>query len=183
MANELVRFTTGLKSDLENESKVAGKVLFALNDDNSTGSIYFDKDSTHRYRMSYDLKNATNSFSESAANVSTTSGRTYPVALDQDGYLAVNIPWTDERVYQQLTSTNAEYRLLFSETADNVNRYESARKDGDLSYNPSTNVMKIGPLTVTGGTTNSSISSTGTLTVSSGSTLYINRANSTSILF
>ena len=37
MANELVRFTTGLKTNLENETKQAGKVLFVLNDDDKTG--------------------------------------------------------------------------------------------------------------------------------------------------
>lgn len=95
MANELVRFTTGLKANLGNESKQAGKVLFVLNDDDSTGSIYFDKDNSHRYRMSYDLKDTTNTFTASAAAVTTTSGRVYPVALDKDGFLAVNVPWTN----------------------------------------------------------------------------------------
>lgn len=95
MANELVRFTTGLKANLGNESKQAGKVLFVLNDDDSTGSIYFDKDSSHRYRMSYDLKDTTNTFTASAAAVTTTPGRVYPVALDKDGFLAVNVPWTN----------------------------------------------------------------------------------------
>lgn len=94
MANELVRFSMGLQDDLDTATKQPGQVLFALNDD-KTGSIYFDKDSTNRYRMSWDLKDTTNKFTISAAAVSTNPNRVYPVALDKDGYLAVNVPWSN----------------------------------------------------------------------------------------
>lgn len=92
MANELVRFTMGPQDDLSDATKRAGQILFALNDD-KTGSIYFDKDNTNRYRLSYDLKDTASKFTISAAAVQTTTGRVYPVALDKDGYLAVNVPW------------------------------------------------------------------------------------------
>ena len=95
MANELVRFTMGTKTDLGTKTKEAGQILFVLNDDNKSGSIYLDKDATHRIRMSHDLKDTSNSFSESAVNVTTYSGKVYPVALDADGYLAVSVPWTN----------------------------------------------------------------------------------------
>lgn len=95
MANELVRFTMGTKIDLGTKTKEAGQILFVLNDDNKSGSIYLDKDATHRIRMSHDLKDTSNSFSESAVNVTTYSGKVYPVALDADGYLAVSVPWTN----------------------------------------------------------------------------------------
>ena len=94
MANELVRFTMGPQDDLSDATKRAGQILFALNDD-KTGSIYFDKDNTNRYRLSYDLKDTASKFTISAAAVQTTTGRVYPVALDKDGYLAVNVPWSN----------------------------------------------------------------------------------------
>ena len=75
MANELVRFTMGSKADLGTKAKEAGQVLFVLNSDNQSGSIYLDKDATHRIRMSYDLKDLNNSFSESAALVTTITGK------------------------------------------------------------------------------------------------------------
>ena len=40
--------------------------------------------------------------------------------------------------------------------------------DDDFKYNPSTNVLTVGKLTITGGTTNSSIASAGTLTIGNG---------------
>jgi len=96
MANEsvIVSFKNGLKTNLNSATKVAGQVLFALNNDTGTGSIYYDKDTTHRFRMSYDLKDIINTIPESATSITTVANRTYPVALDQDGYLAVNVPWS-----------------------------------------------------------------------------------------
>ena len=79
-------------------------------------------------------------------NASTTStesaDRVYPVALDKNGKLAVNVPWTDNntdtKVVQTATTTSANYEVLFSGTADNTTRTEGARKNSNLLFNPST---------------------------------------------
>ena len=50
-----------------------------------------------------------------------------------------NLPVTvDEKVKQTATSTNADYEVLFSESADNTTRTEGAGKSASLKYNPST---------------------------------------------
>lgn len=53
-------------------------------------------------------------------------------------------PNTNNAVTQTATSTNADYEVLFSVTADNTTRTEGARKNSNLKFNPST-----GNLTVT----------------------------------
>lgn len=51
---------------------------------------------------------------------------------------------TNNAVTQTVTdSTNADYRVLFSATADDTTRTEGARKDKDLTYNPSTGNLKM----------------------------------------
>jgi hypothetical protein len=53
---------------------------------------------------------------------------------------------SDTNVTQTATTTNAAYEVLFSATADNTTRTETARKTSTLTYNPSTKAL------VTGGT-------------------------------
>ena len=45
---------------------------------------------------------------------------------------------TNNAVAQTATSTNANYEVLFSNTADNTTRTEAARKNSNLKFNPST---------------------------------------------
>ena len=45
---------------------------------------------------------------------------------------------TNNAVTQTATSTNADYEVLFSVTADNTTRTEGARKYSNLKFNPST---------------------------------------------
>ena len=65
--------------------------------------------------------------------------------LRQDGNWAVP-PNTQNNnaVSQTITSGNANYRVLLSATADNTTRTEGALKDGDFTYNPSTNNLSVG---------------------------------------
>lgn len=49
---------------------------------------------------------------------------------------------TNTNVTQTNTTTDADYRVLFSGTADDTNRTEGARKSGGLLYNPSTSTLK-----------------------------------------
>lgn len=51
---------------------------------------------------------------------------------------------TNNAVTQTATTTNADYEVLFSATADNTTRTEGARKNTNMKFNPST-----GNLTVT----------------------------------
>ena len=44
----------------------------------------------------------------------------------------------DTKVTQTVTTTNADYEVLFSETADNTTHTETARKNTNLKFNPST---------------------------------------------
>lgn len=48
---------------------------------------------------------------------------------------------TDENVTQTATSTNANYEVLFSNTADNTTRTEGVRKNSNLTFNPSTGTI------------------------------------------
>lgn len=50
---------------------------------------------------------------------------------------------TDEKVKQENTTTNAEYRILFSNGANNTTETKTARKSANLTYNPSTKKMDL----------------------------------------
>lgn len=52
-------------------------------------------------------------------------------------------PDTNNKVTQTSTTTNAEYKVLLSNTADGTTRTEGARKSDTLSYNPSTTNLSI----------------------------------------
>lgn len=128
-ANQMiVSFQQGLKTRLSNVDKVPGQVLFVLNNDHNVGSIYFDQDATHRYRMSYDLKDISNTFTISSTNISTTNGRVYPVGLDKDGYLAVNVPWS-----------NSEYNAGIGLTLAAYNTFDINLKNGSTQSSLSSN--------------------------------------------
>lgn len=56
---------------------------------------------------------------------------------------------TNNAVTQTITSsTNADYRVLLSGTADDTTRTEGVRKDTDFKYNPSTNNLTVGKVTL-----------------------------------
>lgn len=66
-----------------------------------------------------------------------SSGSAQTVTLPDDN--------TDTLVTQTNTaSTNANYRVLMSATADDTTRTETSRKDGDFYYNPSTSLLHLG---------------------------------------
>ena len=80
---------------------------------------------------------------------------------------------TDEKVIQTATSTNADYEVLFSGTADNTTRTEGARKDSNLLYNPSSNTLGLKNTGISNSITPSSIS----LSNSSGGSISIDNTN------
>jgi hypothetical protein len=67
-----------------------------------------------------------------------------------------NAVFTDVKVTQTATATNANYEVLFSVTADNTTRTEGARKNNNLTFNPSSGTLtatnfsgKLNNLTIT----------------------------------
>ena len=50
----------------------------------------------------------------------------------------------DTKVTQTATSTDANYEILFSGTADNMTRTEGARKDSGLIFNPNKDALTVG---------------------------------------
>lgn len=55
----------------------------------------------------------------------------------------VTIKATDNKVTQTATTTNANYEILFSETADNTTRTEGTGKTNKLQFNPSTELLTV----------------------------------------
>lgn len=53
---------------------------------------------------------------------------------------------TNNAVTQTITTTNANYRVLLSATADDTTRTEGTRKDANFYYNPSTNALSVGSI-------------------------------------
>ena len=61
---------------------------------------------------------------------------------------------TDEKVKQSPNdSTDAEYRILFSNTADDTERIEKVQKNSDFSFNPLKSLLSIGRTSSSGGVT------------------------------
>ena len=63
---------------------------------------------------------------------------------------------TDTKVTQTATTTDANYEVLFSETADNTTRTEAARKNSNFKFNPNYNRLSFGAWeipNITGSTT------------------------------
>lgn len=56
---------------------------------------------------------------------------------------------TNDSVYQQNTTGNADYRILLSQNANDTTQTTYARKNTNLKYNPSTQTLKIGSGTLT----------------------------------
>ena len=93
------------------------------------------------------------SYSDMGGATSTTAGVhglvPAPAAGDNIKYLRGDGTWDavdDNKVAQTATSTNADYEILFSETADNTTRTEGARKSPGLIYNPLKQSLVVGTL-------------------------------------
>lgn len=73
-----------------------------------------------------------------------------PAGSQSNKYLGADGTWkippdTNNAVTQTSSNTtNADYRVLLSGTADDTTRTEGVRKDKDLKYNPSTNTLTTG---------------------------------------
>ena len=63
--------------------------------------------------------------------------------LRNDGSWEVPDAGTDANVTQTADTENANYEILFSATADNTTRTEGAKKNSNLTFNPSTGNMQV----------------------------------------
>lgn len=128
--------TTGEKYTWNNKTSNTGTVTKV-----STGAGLTGGDVTTTGTIKANLLSETK-LTNASSTATETANRVYPVALDKNGKLAVNVPWTDNntdtKVAQTATTTSADYEVLFSSTADNTTRTEGARKNSNLKFNPST---------------------------------------------
>lgn len=84
-----------------------------------------------KYSYKANLRSETALTVDSSA-ATTTSGRVYPVATDNSGYLAVNVPWTDTSV----TSVGNHYK-----PADNIPASKTASASGGNAMGWSSSVV------------------------------------------
>ena len=63
------------------------------------------------------------------------------------GSTVYGVAAADEKVTQTETTTDADYELLFSETADDTTRTEGSRKSENLLYNPNNITLTVGATT------------------------------------
>ena len=61
-----------------------------------------------------------------SAAATTTSGRVYPVAVDKTGYLAVNVPWTDNNTVYTHPTYTAKSSGLYKITVDGTGHISAA---------------------------------------------------------
>ena len=78
-------------------------------------------------------------------DAATVNGFTVNVAVPS------NAAFTDTKVTQTATTTNSNYEVLFSNTADNTSRTEGARKAETLRFNPSKGSLMEGSSTTASG--------------------------------
>lgn len=131
-----------------------------------------DSDHEHNYAGSNEPSGAANSANKLNTNAGNATQPVYfsggiPVACTNT--LGKSVPsdavFTDGKVSQVPTSagtTNANYRLLLSGSADDNSHTEGARKDPDLYFNPSTGmltvpIVKLGDATISYDTTEKAI--------------------------
>lgn len=136
------------------------------------------------------------SVNSGTVSVATTAGTSTlawgsEVTLGTVGGLAIKAklpsnPNSDTKVTQTNSTTNADYRIVLSGTADDTTRTETANKSTNLRFNPSTKVFSVGgDITATG---NLSITGTSNLngetyadSVTAGSLSVTGNANFTQI--
>jgi hypothetical protein len=149
-------FLVGAKSQGANPQTFSHDTAYVGSD----GHLYSNKkkvlneDDTATAIKSGTIKvSSVNSEAVTVNSESTTEGRYYPVELNADGKAIVNVPWTDtdtntDTKAKQLApvTTNADYQVLGSYSANNTEETNSVRKSG-MTYNPNTKKLS-GPTQV-----------------------------------
>ena len=108
-----------------------------------SGSVTVNSDANGKITINGTDNNTTYGLSISDHTVSLVAGGTTS---------SVTVPDNNDNnaVTQTISSTtNANYRVLLSATADDTTRTEGARKDKDFYYNPSTNTLTVGTVSGT----------------------------------
>ena len=111
-------------------------------------SAYATAGHTHKYAGSDSVGGAATSANKLNTDAGSTANPVYfkngiPVACTYSLNKTVpsNALFTDAKVKQTTTTTDADYEILFSSTADNTTRTEGARKNSNLTFNPSTGAL------------------------------------------
>lgn len=71
----------------------------------------------------------------------TQSDKNYPVQLDSNNKAYVNVPWTDTKVTQTVTTTNANYPLLLAPAGQTATTTTTSYFNSSVTLNPSTNEL------------------------------------------
>ena len=111
-------------------------------------SDYATADHTHKYAGSDSVGGAAISANKLNTDAGSDVNPIYfsngiPVACTYSLNKTVpsNALFTDAKVKQTATTTDADYEILFSSTADNTTRTAGARKNSNLTFNPSTGTL------------------------------------------
>lgn len=79
--------------------------------------------------------------SGSATSIYPVSGGDATTTVTGGAWRVINYYDANSAVTQTVTTANANYEVLFSVTADNTTRTEGARKNSNLTFNPSTGTL------------------------------------------
>ena len=89
-----------------------------------------------------------------AGDASSTADRSYPLALDGNGKLATNVPWTDTKVTQTNDDAGTNYlEVLLANSTGTSTETNGVKKSSGLDYKPSTGELRATKFTGTGGDT------------------------------
>lgn len=101
-------------------------------------------DLTANRTIKANLVSETKASTAASATAASNANRLYPVSLDKDGKLAVNVPWandnTDTLVKQTAKTDNVSYPILVTPNAGSGTAQE-AYYDSGITINPSTDTI------------------------------------------
>lgn len=133
-----------LEGDIDHYVSIKGLGSAAFTDSNE----YATAGHTHLYAGSDSVGGAATSANKLNTDAGSVTNPIYfnngiPVACTYS--LNSTVPsdavFTDENVTQTATTINENFEILFSGTADNTTRTEGARKNSNLTFNPSTGIL------------------------------------------
>lgn len=133
-----------IEGDIDHYVSIKGLGNAAFTDSNE----YATAGHTHLYAGSDSVGGAATSANKLNTDAGSITNPIYfnngiPVACTYSLNATVpsNAIFTDENVTQTATTTNENFEILFSGTADNTTRTEGTRKNSNLTFNPSTGIL------------------------------------------
>ena len=152
--------------------------------DNATGkfSIYFNKRSASTGKIIIKIlseSGLTSGYIDNSSYWNITS-ENLPANIEENTTLAQDVVMEDTLVKQNLKSDTAAFNILMtSSSSPTSGEAAEAGYSSNLTWNPSSQILDLAA-----STSNATIkTSNGTLKIDSGSTLYINSATGTSMIF